>query len=440
MRLTSVSITNMALFEKYETKLPVIALIQGKNRQGKSSLLDCTKYAFGRGHNEDLIHGNAPEGEILIEFDDGAAVKCRAVRDKHETTRSWRAPGSKKFVVSREQIDAIANAISYNPLSFLDMSEKEQLETLLRIMPIEVSDQEIQNALGGVVVDTEVRTNALDHIDGLRKVIYDTRRDRNSAADTQTKHAAELEKSLPPAAPGTDWNAESLRLQAEKERIETHQAERIRAIGQLFDQEKEAAAKEYQNRVELAAQIRDKRIEDARGQANIAGKKVKADDAVVLEKLVTELATAQERSRSIAQAEGTRKAIASAQQSAKENREESAKFTAALERLDKLKEAVALRLPIKGVKVENGRIFREENGQQVPFPRWNTESQLAFCLRVAVLAHGQAGFICVDDAEHLDSEKRTKLVEAAQKYAESDGLQFLIASVSDTPLTVTAPG
>lgn len=442
MRLTSISITNMAAFESFETKLPIVALIQGRNGDGKTSLLDCFKYAFGRGHNEDMIHGNAPEGEILIEFDNGAAVKCRAVRERNETTRSWRAPGSKRFIVSREQIDAISNAISYDPLAFLDKDEKEQIQILLRIMPVECKPEEIAAAVGGLAFDSDALSdNTLQMIDAIHKQFYDRRRDYNVAADAQLKHAAELEKALPPPAPeGADWNAEAVRLQAEKADIEQTQVKQIAAIRQAFEEEKAAAAKEYEEAVSAAAQTRDTRVENARSMANDTVNKLKAVDTPALTKLTTDLATAQERARAIAQAEGTRQAAEVAKQEAATKRGEAAKLTDALDRLGQLKETVAARLPIKGITIQDGRILRDESGKLVPFARWNTESKMRFCLRIAVLAHGEAGFICIDNAEHFDSEKRAALINTASKYAEKDGLQFIIASVSDQPLAVTGVG
>lgn len=442
MRLTSIQIENMAAFQSFAAQLPAVTILQGRNGEGKSSFLDCLKFAFGRGHNEDMIHGDAPFGEILIEFDNGAALKCRASRERQETVRSWRAPGSKRFVVSREQIDSISNAVSYDPLAFLDKSESEQLELLLRIVAIECSEEEMQAAIGDLAVDPPVTGgNALEKIEAIRKQFYNRRRDANVSADTQEKHASELEKSLPPAAPeGTDWTQEVSRLEGEKAAIEQRLTERIAEIKDLLEGEKLAANTAYQQAVETAAAARDARIEAARTQANEAVAKVRAEDSARLTDTVTQLATAQERTRAIAQANGTRLAMESARQGVATAKETSARLTEAMERLDALKRTVASRLPISGITIQDGRILREEQGKLVPFSRWNTEARMRFCLRIAVLAHGEAGFICIDNAEHFDVGKRQALFNTAEKYAAKDGLQFLIATVADQPLTVSGVG
>src|SRR5581483_5071 len=440
MRLASITITNMAGFASFETKLPSVALIQGKNGQGKSSLLDSIRYAFGRGHDEDMIHGDEKEGEILIELDNGAAVKCKASRERNETVRSWRAPGSKRFVVSREQIDAMANAISYDPVAFLELPEEKQVETLLRVMPMDCSDQEIKDALGGADISVPTGGTALDRIAKLRKECYDRRRDWNVSADAKEKHAAELEKTLPPAAPeGHDWTEVVERLESQKSELETERQKRVGQLRKEFEADKEKAQDEYEQALRAAGDALNKKIEQIRVQANAKADQIGADVNSRLTTVVAELGTAKVRARNQAQAEGTRKSLELAKKDAEQNRAFSKVLTEAIDRLDALKETVASRLPIKDVLIQDGRILRNENGKLIPFNRWNTEAKIRFCLRIAVLAHGEAGFVVLDDAEHFDSEKRTALLNTAQKYAESTGMQFLIASVSDHPLTVSSP-
>jgi hypothetical protein len=462
MRLASISITNMAGFEQFETKLPAVAIIQGKNGHGKTSFLDCFKFAFGRGHDEDIIHGDAPEGEILIEFDNGAALKCRASRVRNETVRSWRAPGAKRFVVSREQIDAIANAVSYDPLAFMEKDEKEQMSIMLRVLPIECSDEEIAEAVGDALVALPPHPgNALDRINALHKQIYNLRHDYNVGADAQEKHAGELQKTLQPPAPeGKDWSSEVARIQAEKATAEQAQADEITKIGNTLQQVKEASVRLEQSEKgavdrDIDAQIkaleaervkRKKQIEEdaafevatARDTANANARNVNALYGPQIQGFVAELATAQERATRAAQSDGTRLSIDAATTEAAAKRAEAAKCTAALERLDKLKATVAGRL--KGYTILDGRIVREENGKFVPFKRWNTEAQMRFSLRIGVQAHGEAGFLCIDNAEHFDSEHRLALVNTAEKYSQTEGLQFLIASVSDQPFSITEAG
>ena len=147
-----------------------------------------------------------------------------------------------------------------------------------------------------------------------------------------------------------------------------------------------------------------------------------------LDRITAALSVAQERSRAQQQAEGTRKAIEAARREAETKRARSKVLTAALGRLDELKQKVAAGAPIPGVMFENGRIVREEAGGLVPLSHWNTASQYQFCLRLGMLLGG--GFVCVDHFEAFTRANQRAILEAARAYAAEDGVQFLFGRVN----------
>ncbi len=471
MRITHITIANMAAFAAFDADLPAVCLIEGQNGVGKTSLLNCIRYAFGRGHDGDIIHGDAESGEIVLTFDDGSQVKARASRKSNETTRGWKAPGAKKFTVTREQIDAIAKAISYDPLAFMGKTEAQQLQILMEIMPVEVDIDAMVLAIGDATAEAAGAAvegkNGLETIAAVSKSIYDARTGYNTAADTQEKHAATLEAALPPPAPGENWTAEVKRLEAQKAAAEKVERDDIWALGNSFHSAKEGATAkslaeqsviesevnqkvlELERQIAEAKRVGDRRkneiqikalaaIEAARKIANEETARIKAEAKPKIEAVATLLATAQERARAHQQAEGTRKAIDVAKQEAMAQRARSTRMTASLKRLADLKEKVAATLPISGIEIADGRIL---NNQGVPFAKWNTEAQIMFCLRVAVLAHGKAGFICLDEAGRVVGNKFEGLIRTAKKYAESEaGLQFIISvAVPGKPLQISEP-
>ena len=42
-------------------------------------------------------------------------------------------------------------------------------------------------------------------------------------------------------------------------------------------------------------------------------------------------------------------------------------------------------------------------------------------------------FVCIDNFEHLDSQMRDAVLAACRKYAEDEGMQFILCAVSDEP-------
>jgi hypothetical protein len=459
MRLQHVTITDMAGFAGvHEFDLPAICLITGKNGRGKSSLLDCLRYCFDSGHDEDMIHSGAECGEIIVILDDGGAVRARAAKADNKTTRDWRLPGARKWNINRSFIDKISAAISYNAASFLDLPERKQIEALLAMMPIKVDTSEVNEAIGTAASLVKLpvlppTVNGLELVDLSYDSIYDQRRELNVAADTQEKHASELERALPPPAPeGEQWNDQVQSLQVQIKALEDQERSDLNELTVMFRAVKDdqaakcskaeadineginAKIRELElNRADMLGTVhkdRDSYIEEARQIGVSEAARIRGENAPVREQLTAELATAEERARQHERTEGTREAAIVARREATDKKANSEILTESLTRLKDLRLKVAERLPIKNIRIQDGRLF---NLDKVAFKRWNTVQQLIFCLKIAVIAHREAGFVCVDNFEHFDSQMRDAALAACRKYAEDEGMQFLVCSVSDEP-------
>ena len=460
-RLSHISITNMRRFESYEADLPVICLLQGKNGEGKTTIKEAITYTFGRGHLPDIVKVGADAGECILTLDDGSQVKCRASLETGTTTRSYKAAGSKRFVPGRAEIDAMANAIGYDPFSLMDLDSRALLDRILEIAPLSMAPEEIEAAVGDAKeyaarADLRPGMNPLDIIRVTGKVIYDARRDINSAATSQEKYVGELEKAIGGSAEEKDWGSEVAALRGEKETIEKAQVSEVNRIGQQLAKDKEAATDVWRGAVEVVdaeinekvkaleaernahyeklRSMRDNTVEQLRVNANTEANAIRSKNADALTKLTADIATAEEKANASARAIGTRQAIDIAKTEAATKRATSESLTAALDRLKGLRDKLAKQLKIPGVTFgEDGRV---NNPEGVPFDSWNTAAQMTFCLRVAVMAHGPAGFICLDGVERFDKDKRHALMAAAQKYAETEKLQFIISRVDDGPLKI----
>ena len=459
MRLQHVTITDMAGFAGvHEFDLPAICLITGKNGRGKSSLLDCLRYCFDSGHDEDMIHSTAECGEIIVLLDDGGAVRARAARADNKTTRDWRLPGARKWNINRSFIDKISAAISYNAASFLDLPERKQIETLLAMMPIKVDTSEVTEAIGSAAALVKLpvlppTVNGLELVDLSYDCIYDQRRELNVSADTQEKHASELERALPPPAPdGEQWNDQVQALQSQIKALEDQERSDLNELTVMFravkdDQAEKCSKAEADineginakirelelNRADMLGTVRKDRdgyIEEARQIGVSEAARIRGENVPQREQLTVELATAEERARQHERTEGTREAAIVARREATDKKANSEILTESLTRLKDLRLKVAERLPIKNIRIQDGRLY---NLEKVAFKRWNTVQQLVFCLKIAVIAHREAGFVCIDNFEHFDTQMRDAALAACRKYAEDEGMQFILCAVSDEP-------
>lgn len=473
--LKSITITNLGSFQSLTVETPSVCLINGGNGVGKTTLLDVVRLFADRGHDPDILRGNSENGEAVMVLDDETQIRVRVTRK--DTWRGWKPKDAKRWVEGREMVDKIYRAIAYDPIKFLDLPPKEQAEKLAELSPVQATEAELQLAVGGA---TEERSkapvkpgmNGIEVINTIREAIYDARGLLNNGAKVQDAHASELEKALPSPAPaGTDWKKEASRLASERSRIEDEERKAIGLISADFQAAKDTANAENreqwqkintdidtkiaalelerQERKQASADAYTLTVETARTKANTDAAAIKSANKPVLEKLTADYATAAERDRFLTQAEGTRKAAEVARNEAEQKKSRAKELTEALTRLDNLKRTLAARLPIKNVIVQDGKIYREQDGGLVPLKRWNTADQYKLCLKIGMMIGG--GLVLVDHCEAFDGPTRKALYATCQKYAEDKGVQFLlasvdiegkplkVASVSDGPLEVKAP-
>ena len=451
--ITHISITTLAGIARLDLPLPAVTLVMGGNGRGKTSFLAALRLLVDRGHDPELIHGNAEWGEVIATTDTGHQIRAYVTRA--ETTRGWKSPGGKRWVPNRQYIDNLARAIAYDPVKFLELPSREQAEQLLKLAPIEVTAAEIQAAVGEAEPEAAGMSvtpgmSGLDVINATHAAIYSARRDIGRDVDVQSKHATALEATLPKAAPAGDWTAEVTRLRGALASAEQVERDGVAEVRRVFDGAKATAEKaritadaeidrdieariaalrtEQAERKSRAAQAETAALDAARVVGNSETARVRGESKPMVDALKNELAVAEERARVETQAAGTRLAIESARIGAAGLAARVKVCSDALERLSALKATVAGRLRIPGVRVESGCIVREEAGGLVPLAKWNTVDQITLGMRIGMLIG--AGVVIFDNAERFDKPHREALMKAAQRYSESEQpVQFIIASV-----------
>lgn len=465
MIITSLQIKNLRHFEVFSTKMAAVSLITGDHGVGKTSLIELLKYAYGyRGieHDPEMLRiaPGVEEGEIIITHDDSTIVRC--VVTQTDTTRMVKVPGITRWSKSRSDLDALVNALSYDPLKFGDLSPRDQINTLLKIMPIPVDAAEIKEAVGPAFAVPEIQTgqNGLEAINQFYDQIYTQRTKVGQSAETLKGFANKTKATLTPvSADGQDWSAVASQLAAEIDALRKCEADAIERLRKVVaaaidernniktaahsDIDKEINDKirtleiERQSRKETATRAASDAVESEKVKANIEIKEVREELYPQITRLTEEAATARERSDSQKREEGNRQAVTEAETQAAAHDAEYASMTTALKNLTSLKATVAGRMKIKGIQIAAPKagmevsICREEGGALVPFNIWNDESKLMLMLRLATMSHGKCGLICIDSLGDLNQAKQAALINTARKYAKSEGLQFVLGRADE---------
>jgi chromosome segregation ATPase len=284
--------------------------------------------------------------------------------------------------------------------------------------------------------------HALNAIAAVHKQIFEERTGVNRAATEKKATVKQLADTLPPEEQAADagdlpgLRAQSNEMIAKRDqeltRISTKLAglrtEHEMAMEALRD-EQAAEVEEMRKRHQAALEAKREAFTKSESAANAQTTKTNNAFHVDHAKIQQRITAAESIQNQMAKADQTRQTIATLQADVDALNADSEAKTAALAALEKYKGELLESLPIPGLEVRGGEIFRHD----VQFDRLNTAQQVEVAVEIAKLRAGKLGLICVDGIEVLDSGA----YEEFKAQALNSGLQMVVARVSDDDFQVT---
>lgn len=126
-----------------------LILIGGRNRQGKSSLLDALTAAFGgaKAVAGDPVRHGAEEAAIFVELDGGKLTIDRVIKPDGTTQLEVRDEEG-ALRKPQETLNTLIGARFLDPLKFLKLSPKDQRSQLMKLIPeaARIADLDVRNA------------------------------------------------------------------------------------------------------------------------------------------------------------------------------------------------------------------------------------------------------------------------------------------------------
>lgn len=431
MQINHIKISSILGIDELELSPKGFTTISGPNGTGKTSVLEAIKGALASGHDATLLRNGAEKGEIVLVLDDGMEIS-KTVKSGASTTDVRR--DGKKISRPAEAIKALTDALSVNPIDFLLAKPKDRTRVLLEAMPLE-ADTEHLTEIAGVPVQAQAGVHALHVIDQVHKQVYDARTGTNRAVKEKQATINQLEAAVPPAPEGVSGDEDE--LQAQINAAKDNQDETNGKIdAKLTRLRNEHAAKVQKMREDLQAKIdalKDEAMKaveaenaamaEQEGLASAAREKASTKYHEAVQPLQTQLQVIRNDREAAGRRKQTLDTIATMQTEYEKLKAEAEQQTGALTAIEQYKSDLLASLPIPGLEVRDGEIYR--NG--VIFDRLNTAQQVEVAVEVAKLRAADLGVVCVDGLELLDSNT----LEAFKESALDSGLQLFITRVTD---------
>lgn len=428
MRISHIKIQNILGIDELEFSPEGFTQISGRNGTGKTSVLEAVKAAIRGGHDATLLRKGAKAGEVVLVLDDGTEVRKR-VTETGSTTDVKQ--GGKKVAKPQAAIQALTDMLSVNPVEFLTAPAKDRVRVLLESMPLEV-DHERLAKIAGFEVTFRPSAHALYVIDQVRQQVYDARTGTNRAVKEKGGTISQLRQALPPEGTGVEGDEASLEARlaeidtafdGEKKRIDT----KLAGLRQAKDSDIAGIREQIAKLQEQIADLQQS-FNEIEGKANTQRKKAADKHTADSAPVKAALQRIRDDRESYARRQQTLDTIATLETELESLEAEAAGQTEALDAIDAYKLELLNSLPIPGLEVRDGELYRDG----VPFDRLNTAQQVDIAVEIAKVRAGELGVICVDGLELLDS---STFNEFRQRAAASE-MQLFVTRVADNEFSI----
>lgn len=415
MQIKQIKISNILGIDELEFSAGNYVEVSGANGTGKTSVLEAVKAALKGGNDATLIRNGSDKGEIVIEFDNGMLLQ-KNVASKSNLKLS--APDGSTIQKPQSQLDMLYDLLSVNPVEFLTAPKKERTRALLESLPISLSIDEINEVMKGYASNLPIKIegHALEIMDSLQETIYGERRELNRTVKEKGNTITQLRESL------VEVDFDTKTIDAKIKELE--QKQEARSANR--DKYKEKIEKELQEKIAELDRLKIEATEQARQNIELMNAKYYEAYLPAQE----ELTSLKEKIRMVGGIEKTRELISQYENERLEIENNSNELSEALSRLEAVKLNKLQNLPIKGLEIKEGEIYKDG----VVFDRLNTAEQIKVAVEVAKLRAGELKLVCVDGLERFDQKTYDMFKKAMQK----SGLQAIVTRVSNEDLTIKA--
>lgn len=370
-----------------------LTIIGGKNRQGKSSVLDAIAWALGGNKYKPSQAMNADSTippRLKIIMDNGLVVERKGKNSDLKVTD----PGGQKG--GQQLLDSFVEELAINLPKFMEATGKEKANTLLQIIGV-----------GPQLAELEQK----------EKSLYQERLYVGRTADQKEKYAKE--QPYYPDAPEEPVSASE--LIREQQEILARNGQR-----QQWAREYDRILSDLEKN-ENAIEAYERAIRDLKKERETLNEKRKAAEKTPAE---MKMESTEELERSIENIEVINRKVranldkAKAEEDAKQYRDQYTELSQAIEDVRKQKAGLLdnADLPLPGLSVKDGELVY--NGQQ--WDNMSSAEQMIVSTSIVRKLNPKCGFVLLDKLEAMDLDTLREF----GAWLEQEGLQAIATRVS----------
>lgn len=388
-----------------------VVKISGKNKQGKSTILESLWVALGGATEtpEHPIRNGEERAEIKLTFDD--IVVRRVITENSNRLIVTDIEGNK---VSSPQtlLNSLVTKIGLRPRAFVDADKDKQVEMLLEVINLDFDKDNLEDITGGII---EEGKNPIETIDKTYDKVYQNRREVNvNLRNTKGNYESysDVEKTEPVSV--SDLIDKKEKLNKDISQFETRE--------EIIEQERENELKMKDRCDEIKAEIERLKVELKEQQEKYEEQKERCDsfeqgiedDREDIEEKREKVSEINNRLKEVDEINDKAqkwKEKKKAKEKMEQLEEKSNVFTNTLEMIDNYKEELLAwaKFPIKGLSFKNGEVWYNE----APLTQASKTEKLEVGFAIMTALNPELKVVLIDDGNTIDSENLEFLEDLA---------------------------
>ncbi len=203
-KISLLKIANFLGIEEQEIKAAKVNIFRGPNGKGKTSIIEALEKTFlNKNRRSEVVRHGVNEAALYVELDDGLEVNRMIRNEKADYLKVRRndegVPSTEKFLRD------LVNGNIFRPLDWVNLSTKEQTKSLLGMLEIGWSKEDITNWFGELTDNIDYTEHILIILKAIETKYYNDRAEVNREIKELEARIKSIKDDLPPEYDGDEW-------------------------------------------------------------------------------------------------------------------------------------------------------------------------------------------------------------------------------------------